>query len=116
MEISTEELAKRIAVSADDKKAEDIIVLDMREITTLADYFVICNGTSNTQVQAIVRSIEDQLAEEEIEPIRKEGLESYQWVVLDYADVMVHVFDQEQREYYELEKLWGDAERIDWKE
>ena len=115
MEISTDQLAKMIAANADDKKAENILVLDMRGITTLADYFVLCNGTSSTQVQAIVRSIEDGLAEEDIKPIRKEGLDSYQWVVLDYADVMVHVFDQEQREYYDLEKLWGDADQIDWR-
>ena len=115
MEFTTRELATKIAHKADDKKAEEILLFDMREITTVADYFVICSGSSNTQVQAIVRSIEDGLKEEVgSSPVRKEGLDENQWVVLDYADVLVHVFQSEKREYYNLEKLWGDAEAVEW--
>ena len=113
MGISPLQAAKQAARAADDKSAENILVLDMAGISILADYFIICSGTSTTQVNAIVNSIEGEL-EEQVELIRKEGTDSARWAVLDYGDVIVHVFHDEQREYYQLEKLWGDAERIDW--
>ncbi|GAB6100229.1 ribosome silencing factor [Halanaerocella petrolearia] len=110
--IKTDELAKKIVEGAKDKNAEELAVLDMRGITTLADYFVICNGTSTPHVRAIFNSIEDNLQEEEIEVLHKEGTDENRWVVLDYADVIVHVFHKEERELYNLEKLWGDAEEV----
>ncbi|MBM7556214.1 ribosome silencing factor [Halanaerobacter jeridensis] len=113
MALNSLDVAKKAAKAADEKSAEDILVLGMDGISILADYFVICSGTSTTQVNAIVNSIEGEL-EEKIELIRKEGTDGARWAVLDYGDVIIHVFHDEQREYYQLEKLWGDAERIDW--
>ncbi|MGM0502142.1 MAG: ribosome silencing factor [Bacillota bacterium] len=115
MEHNSQELAKKAAGAAADKSAEDIIVLDMDGISILADYFVICSGTSTTQVNAIIKSVQGDL-EEEIELIRKEGTDNARWAVLDYGDIIIHIFHDEQREYYQLEKLWGDAERIEWSE
>ncbi|MFO7820331.1 MAG: ribosome silencing factor [Halanaerobacter sp.] len=115
MALSSLEAAKKAAQAADEKSAEDILILDMAGISILADYFVICSGSSTTQVNAIVKSITGEL-KEETELSRKEGTDSARWAVLDYGDLLVHVFHDEQREYYQLEKLWGDAERIDWQE
>ncbi|TDX51091.1 ribosome silencing factor [Orenia marismortui] len=116
IEINTEELAKKIAKAADDKKAEDITVLDMRGISILADYFIICSGTADTQVRAIINSIEHTLEEDDIRVKNKEGIDEGRWAVLDYADVIVHVFHQNEREHYQLEKLWGDAKKLDWQQ
>ena len=113
MEFESKELAKKIVKAADDKKAEDISVLEMKGISILADYFVVCSGSSDTQVKAILNSIEQELSEYDIEPQSKEGNDVCNWVVLDYADVIVHIFHEEEREYYQLEKLWGDAEQLD---
>ena len=98
--------------AAEDKKAKDIQILDVRELTIIADYFVICSGNNDIQVKAIARGIEDRLAEEGIEPQKVAGLQDARWVLLDYADVIVHVFHQNEREYYELDRLWADAEKI----
>ena len=106
-EINTEELAKKVAEAADDKKAEDIKVLDMRGVSILADYFIICSGAADTQVRAIINSVEDVLEEEGIYVKNKEGIDEGRWAVLDYADVIVHVFHKNEREHYQLEKLWG---------
>ncbi|MCK8826955.1 ribosome silencing factor [Natroniella acetigena] len=114
MERDIEKIAQEIAQAADDKKAEDIRVLNVKGISILADYFIICSGTSDTQVQAIANSIEHVLEEKDICVKNKEGMETGNWVVLDYADVIVHVFHQKKREYYKLEKLWGDAEELEW--
>ena len=113
MALRSLEAAKEAAQAADEKSAEDILILEMAGISILADYFVICSGSSTTQVNAIVKSITGEL-KEEVELRRKEGADSARWAVLDYGDLLVHVFHDEQREYYQLEKLWGDAERIDW--
>ena len=116
MEMKVEEMANEIAQAADEKKAADILVLDVKGISILADYFVICSGSSNVQVRAIVNSIESKLEEKEVYPQHKEGIDSAEWAVLDYADVIVHVFHEDHREYYQLEKLWGDAKKVDWQQ
>ncbi len=114
-EITTEDLAKKVAEAADDKKAEDIVVLDMRGVSILADYFIICSGSATTQVRAIANSVEHALEDEDIYVKNKEGMDQGQWAVLDYADVIVHVFHKNNREHYQLEKIWGDAKRVDWR-
>ncbi len=101
---------------ADDKKGQDIQVLDVKELTIIADYFVICSGKSETQVKAIARAIEDGLAEEGIYPQRVAGKQESRWILLDFADFIVHIFHQNEREFYELERLWADAEKILQKE
>ena len=95
-----------------EKKGNDIIRLDLRNIhSSVADYFVICHADSATQVKAIANSVEEEIYKvRNIDPVRKEGLENGEWVLLDYFDVVVHIFRTDKREYYGVEDLWGDAE------
>ncbi|MBO8177602.1 MAG: ribosome silencing factor [Bacillus sp. (in: Bacteria)] len=95
--------------AADDKKAEDIVVLNMKGISLLTDYFVICHGNSDKQVQAIAREIKDKVEEKGYTVKRLEGFDEAKWVLVDIGDVVVHVFHKDERGYYNLERLWGDA-------
>ena len=105
------ELAMLIADAASDKKARDIVLMNMEGLTPATDYFVVCSAGSTTQVRAIADSIEDKLQEEEgIEFLHKEGYREGEWVLMDYGDCVAHIFLQDSREYYSLETLWGDAE------
>ncbi|NLM96636.1 MAG: ribosome silencing factor [Halanaerobiaceae bacterium] len=106
------EMAVIAAEAAADKKATDIEVLDVRALTTIADYFVICTGNSETQVKAITREIEEKLAEKGIVPQKIAGKQEARWVLLDYGTVIVHVFYKDERDYYELDRLWADAEKL----
>jgi ribosome-associated protein len=105
-------LAQLVATAADDRKAADIVLLNVSEISYLADYFVIATGFSNVQVKAIARSIEDKVAEALHRlPSRTEGKTEGRWVLLDYGDVIVHIFTPQEREFYNLEAFWGHAEK-----
>ena len=95
------------------KKASDLVALDLREVGGVADYFLICSGSSEVQVKAIADAIEDQLREAGTRPWHIEGREGRRWVLLDYVEVVVHVFHLRTREYYLLERLWGDARRVE---
>jgi ribosome-associated protein len=106
------ELAHRIVNVASDKKASDIVLLRTAEVTTMADYFVIASGRSETQVQALSKAIVDELRDEGIKPIGVEGRSSARWVLLDYGSVIVHLFAPEEREYYGLERLWSEATQV----
>ena len=106
----TKENAWRAAQLALDKKAEDVKILDLRPLTSIADFFVLCSGTTDTHVRAIANHIAEQLEQAEIAPWHLEGRERGQWVLLDYVDFVVHVFQPETRQFYGLERLWGDAE------
>jgi len=98
---------------ADDKKAEDIVILDVRELSSVTDYFVIASGTSEPHLRAIVGEITDKLESEHAErPRAVDGAVQTSWVVLDFFDVIVHVMRQDVRERYDLETLWGDAPRV----
>lgn len=98
---------------ADNKKAEDIVILDVRELSSVTDYFVIASGTSEPHLRAIVDEITDKLRDEEqIRPRAIDGTFQAAWIVLDYFDVIVHVMRQDVRERYDLEGLWGDAPRV----
>lgn len=113
--IGSQELAWKIAAAADDKKAADIVLLKVTDISYLADYFVIITGFSRTQLRAISESIEDQIEEQFNRlPIRVSGKKEGNWVVQDYQDVIVHIFLPEEREYYNLEAFWGHAERFEF--
>lgn len=101
---------------ADNKKARDIMVLSLDGLTTIADYFVVCSGGSSTQVKAIADEIEEKMSEQGAEPYGKEGFSNADWVLLDYSDVVVHIFTPESREFFNIEKLWADAKRIDAQE
>ncbi len=99
--------------AARDRKAEDVVALDLRGLSDVTDTFVICHGTSNRQVAAIVESIERRLScEAGRKPTHIEGLRQSEWVLLDYIDFVVHVFLDEKREFYRLERLWGDAPTV----
>lgn len=103
----------RAAVRAlDEKKAEDIEVIQITELSVVADYFVIANGTSNTHVRALAGEVEDQLSKLGVEADHIEG-RATGWILLDYGSVVVHVFHKESREYYNLERLWADGKMID---
>lgn len=106
-------LAEMVALKAEDKKAYDIVILDIIEISTIADYFVICSGRSSTHVQSIAEGIVDALAKDTGLKPRKEGLKEGRWILLDYGDIIVHVFQEEEREFYNLERLWADASLIE---
>jgi ribosome-associated protein len=107
-----EELARVIAGYAEDKKARDIVALDLRGMVTYTDYFVICSGTSDRQTKAIHDGIHEGLKKEhQLLPRKVEGLSEARWILMDYLDVIVHVFTPEAREYYRLEQLWGEAPR-----
>jgi ribosome-associated protein len=95
-----------------EKKGNDIVRLDLRNLnSSVTDYFVICHADSSTQVKAIANSIEDEIFKAtQQEPWRKEGLEYSEWILLDYVDVVIHVFRTDKREFYGVEELWGDAE------
>ncbi len=106
------ELAHRIVEIASDKKGNDIVMLRMAELTTMADFFVICSGRSDRQVAALSGAIVDELRDEGIRPLGVEGRDSSRWVLLDFGTVIVHVFAPEEREYYGLERLWGKAAQV----
>ena len=107
------EIAAIAAKALENKKARDVKVLKTAEQTVLADYFVICNGTSSTHIKALVDEVDKQLSEAGEPPIRREGLRSDIWVLMDFGSVIVHVFTDEARRFYNLERLWSDAEFVD---
>ena len=94
-----------------DKKALDLVVLDLRKISTFTDYFVICSGTSIRQTQAISDAVEERLRKEKVRG-RIEGYAEGEWILMDYSDFLVHIFTQARRDYFDLERLWGDAPRL----
>ena len=94
-----------------EKKAYDLVILEVAALTSVADYFVLCTGRSDTQVQAITRSIDESLRKDGVLPLALEGYENAQWVLLDYGDVLVHVFYEPIRRFYDLERLWSRAPR-----
>ena len=115
MAIQGEELALACAKAADDMKAENIRVWDMRGLSNLTDYMVVCSGSSMPQLRAILRDVAGKVEDlHGVKPTMTEGKADTRWVVLDYIDVMVHVMQQELRDYYGLEDLWKDAKEVTW--
>ena len=106
------DLARRIVELAEDKKAADMVVLELAPLTTLADYFVIASGGSERQLDAIADGIIEALRDEKIRPIGREGTAASHWVLLDYGSVIVHIFTPPERDYYGLEKHWSEAKTI----
>ncbi len=104
---------KMAVTAAEDKKAIDPVVLKLVELTAFADYFVICSGSSSRQVQAIADEIEDQLRQQKVRPLNIEGYNNAEWILMDYGSTIVHVFSEKSRQFYDLERLWRDAERVD---
>ena len=107
------DLVRRAAHAARSKKAHDLVALDLRELDGIADYFLICSGGSEVQVKAVAEAVEEKLREAGARPWHVEGLEGRRWVLLDYVEMVVHVFHEKTREYYMLDRLWGDARSIE---
>ena len=115
MEIKGLELAKACAKAAEEIHAEDIRILDLRGISSLTDFMVVCSGSSMPHLKAILRDVSKGIAEKTGDmPSHSEGKAVTRWVVLDYFDVMVHILHEEMRELYSLEELWGDAKEVSW--
>ena len=110
----TDQLIAAIVGALEDIKGEDIKVMDLRDIqNAVCKYFIVCSGSSNTQVNALARSVQKVSKSLREKPFHVEGTESAEWVLLDYIDVVVHIFQKPIREYYDIESLWGDAKLIE---
>ena len=105
----TAQRVREAVAAADDRKAVDLKVLHLQKISDFTDYFVICGGTSERQVQAIADAVQEKLRDRRVRPLHVEGYNRGQWVLLDYGDLVVHVFQEEPRRHYALERLWSDA-------
>ena len=106
------QLAKAAADVASDKKAADVLLLDIQDLTTIADYFVICTGNNPRQIQAIADTLDEELRKQGARAIYREGLAESGWVLLDFGDIIVHIFGPKEREYYRLERLWSEAKTV----
>lgn len=111
--MENQQLIEILAHACDDKRAENITILDMKEVSLIADYFLICHGNNERQVQAIARAAKETAEENGIDVKRMEGFEQARWVLLDVGDVVCHIFHKDERIYYNLERLWGDAPRVE---
>lgn len=114
--MDTKQFAERIGELIFNKKGYDVKIIDLQNIASFADYFVICSADSDTQVKAIADEIDKNLKDDGIKCWHKEGLNALTWVLLDYVDVVVHIFKKESREFYNIEKLWGDAPSYDFED
>ena len=114
--MEAKELTKLAVKALEDKKGEDIRVIDIHGVSVLADYFVISDGSNASQVKAMADNVEEVLAKEGAEPKQIEGYQSGNWILLDYQDVIVHIFDQENRLFYDLERIWRDGKNISLEE
>jgi ribosome-associated protein len=110
------ELATVAARAASGKQARDVVVLDVRDLIVITDYFVIATGTSDRQVRTIAEEIEGAVRDRGMKPVRREGEREGRWVLLDFVDFVAHVFLDEEREYYALERLWADAPSVGWQQ
>ena len=110
-DLNAPEEVRRAAELVLERKAHDLVVLDLRGISSATDYFVLASGTSDVQVKAIAEHVTDELKKESVRPEHVEGIQTGRWVLLDYIDFVVHVFHPQAREFYQLENLWGDAPR-----
>ena len=112
MDLSLDERTRLCVLAADSRQADEIVVLDMAPHSSVADRFVICQGRSDRQVKAIADAVEEQLGKNGEKPRAMEGYQTGSWILIDYVDLIVHVFDPETREFYGLERLWGHADQV----
>ncbi|HHX17954.1 MAG TPA: ribosome silencing factor [Clostridium sp.] len=104
-----DKIAKKIADVLEDKKAKDIRIVDIKELSTLADYFVLSSGTSVTHIKMLSDEVEKRMEEENVKILHREGYNSARWILIDYGSVVVHIFHEEDRDFYNLERLWSDG-------
>lgn len=115
--MTTEKQMEQLVCRAlDEKKGRDIKVIDIHDVSVIADYFVIASGSNQNQVQAMVDNVEEQLGRAGFEPKQVEGVRNSSWILMDYGDVIVHVFDEENRLFYDLERIWRDGKTLDMEE
>lgn len=107
--VDTPTRVREAVAAAEDRKAVDLRVLHLEKVSDFTDFFLICSGTSERQVQAIADAVQERMREERVRPLHVEGYSRGQWVLLDYGDFVVHIFQEEPRRFYSLERLWGDA-------
>ena len=112
--LDSREIAILCARIANDKKAEDILIFDVKNLTFIADFFVICSGLNSRQLQSIAGEIELKLHSYGIHWVGIQGYSDARWILMDYGDVIVHLFDRDMRHFYDLELLWGDAQKLSW--
>jgi ribosome-associated protein len=110
------DLAVAAARAAAGKQASQIVILDVRELIGITDYFVIASGTTDRQVRTVAEEVERAIKAQGVKPVRREGEREGRWVLLDFVDFVAHVFRAEERGYYDLERLWSDAPRVEWEE
>jgi len=110
------EYVNTVIKALEDKKAEDVTVIDIHEISVLADYFIIANGTNINQVQALADNVSQELAKNGCQTKQTEGYQNANWILMDYHDFIVHIFDRESRSFYDLERIWADGKTIDAKD
>lgn len=110
--MTAKEIAKIAYAALDEKKGEDIKIIDINDISVVADYFMITGGTNRNQVQALVDNVTEELGKQGVEPKHIEGYNTANWILLDYGDVIIHVFNQEDRLFYDLERIWKDGKSI----
>ena len=111
-----QEMARLACKALDEKKGQDIKVIDIHEVSVIADYFIIASGSNQNQVQAMVDNVEETLGRAGFEPKQVEGTKNSNWILMDYGDLIVHVFDEENRLFYDLERIWRDGRVLDAKE
>lgn len=107
--LDSNSISKKIVEVLESKKAKDIVTIDIQSISILADYFIIASGTSTTHIKALADEVEEKLSEAGYQPFHKEGYSTARWILLDYGEIVVHVFHEEDREFYNLERLWYDG-------
>ena len=108
-DLESNEFAKKIEGILDEKKAKDISTISIKEISILADYFVICSGTSVPHIKSLADEVEERMEKENVKILHKEGYNSARWILLDYGSVVIHIFHEEDRDFYNLERLWADG-------
>lgn len=111
--MNSNEIAKLAIEALEDKKAEDIKVIDISEVSVIADYFIIANGTNRNQIQTLSDNVEEKLGKAGVELKQMEGYDSANWVLLDFRDVIIHIFDKDNRLFYDLERIWRDGKMIE---
>ena len=112
---ASKEVAVAAARASSEKQADDVVILDVHELIVITDFFVICSASTNRQIKTVVENVEERLRTSlDVRPVRREGESDAGWWLLDYIDVVVHVFGSEERSYYDLERLWSDAPRPAW--
>ena len=110
--MNSKEIARMACEAMEDKKAQDIKIIQIEQISTLADYFIIASGTNRSQVQAMADNVDEVLGRAGVEAKQMEGYQSANWILMDYRDVVIHIFDEENRLFYDLERIWRDGKTV----